>query len=194
MHFFFQGVFLLGLVLAVVAMLFGVQRRASRVVPVPGEPVGGSPPRRVPATAPEPKARWNLPLWAAFATVFGATGYLLTRYTGVRLSVRIIIAAIVGAGAVFGAIVLIAKWAIPAARRDPEDPRYMLQGHLARVLGAIGPADAGQIAYDVDGARYAARAVSVDGQAVPAGTEVVIERIEDGIAYVEPWSAVERRL
>ena len=70
----------------------------------------------------------------------------------------------------------------------------MLQGHLARVLGAIGPADAGQISYDVDGARYAARAVSIDGQAVPAGTEVVIERIEDGIAYVEPWSAVERRL
>jgi hypothetical protein len=29
---------------------------------------------------------------------------------------------------------------------------------------------------------------------VAAGTDVVIERIEDEVAFVEPWAAVEERL
>jgi hypothetical protein len=29
---------------------------------------------------------------------------------------------------------------------------------------------------------------------MPVGTEVVIERIEDGVAYVEDWATVEKRL
>jgi hypothetical protein len=29
---------------------------------------------------------------------------------------------------------------------------------------------------------------------LPAGAEVVIDRIEDGVAYVEEWAVVERRL
>ena len=32
------------------------------------------------------------------------------------------------------------------------------------------------------------------GASIAAGTEVVIERIEDGIAYVELWSNIEREL
>jgi membrane protein implicated in regulation of membrane protease activity len=196
MHYLFQGFFLLGLLLAVAAMLFGVERRATRVVPIPGEPVGG----RRPATsgeglvAPAPRARWNLPLWAAFCTLFGAVGYLLTRYTTMGLAARIAIAIVVGVAALIGAVALIAKWAIPSARREPEDPRYVLQGHPARVATAIGPSELGEIAYVVDGTRYAARAQSIDGRPVEAGTDVVIERVEDGVAYVEPWSAVEQRL
>jgi hypothetical protein len=29
---------------------------------------------------------------------------------------------------------------------------------------------------------------------LPLGTEVVIDRIENGVAYVEEWSVVEQRL
>jgi hypothetical protein len=36
--------------------------------------------------------------------------------------------------------------------------------------------------------------VSLTGDSIDRGTEVVIERIEGETAYVEPWSAVERRL
>ena len=197
MQYLFQAVFLLGLLLAVAAMLFGVERRATRVVPVPGEPVharSGRVPAMHGSAPPAPRARWNLPLWAAFCSVFGATGYLLTRYTALGLGLRVLIAVAVGGAAIFGAIALIAKWAIPSAKRDPEDPRYVLQGHPAHVARAIGPASAGEIAYEVDGTRYAAKARSIDGQPVEAGAEVVIERVEDGVAYVEPWSAVEQRL
>jgi hypothetical protein len=34
----------------------------------------------------------------------------------------------------------------------------------------------------------------LDGVLLEAGGDVVIERIEDGIAYVEPWDRVEARL
>jgi hypothetical protein len=35
---------------------------------------------------------------------------------------------------------------------------------------------------------------AIDDQLVRAGTEVVIERIENGVAFVEEWAAVEKRL
>jgi len=37
-------------------------------------------------------------------------------------------------------------------------------------------------------------AVSLTGEPIEPGSDVVIERIEDGRAFVEPWAAVERRL
>jgi hypothetical protein len=36
--------------------------------------------------------------------------------------------------------------------------------------------------------------VSLDGQPIREGTDVVIERLDGNVAYVEPWSLVERRL
>jgi membrane protein implicated in regulation of membrane protease activity len=38
------------------------------------------------------------------------------------------------------------------------------------------------------------RARSLDDASVDEGTEVVIERIEGDLAYVEPWVQVEERL
>jgi hypothetical protein len=38
------------------------------------------------------------------------------------------------------------------------------------------------------------RARSLDGTGIPPGTDIAIERLEDGIAYVELWSQVEERL
>jgi len=38
------------------------------------------------------------------------------------------------------------------------------------------------------------RARSIDGSGIPSGTEVAIERLEEGVAYVELWSHVEERL
>jgi hypothetical protein len=35
---------------------------------------------------------------------------------------------------------------------------------------------------------------AIDDHAVRAGTEVVIERIENGVAFVEEWAEVEKRL
>src|SRR6185503_8869415 len=111
--------------------------------------------------------------------------------------------AVVGLGGIAGA----AGWwfvkrsaAIPSS--DPEDdPRYRFQGHIARVTAAIEGASPGRITFDFDGTRYdlgaewSPEAVGFErGNFGVVGDEVVIERIEGDVAYVEPWTVVEQRL
>jgi membrane protein implicated in regulation of membrane protease activity len=173
----FLAALLLGLLLGVFAMLHGVERR----------------PRKGVASA-TPSARLNLPTVAGFATLFGAAGYLLLRYSSLSPALVLAIAALIGAAGAAGAVALVARWAVPGAANDVEDPRYVLQGHLAHVTSAIQGTGRGEIAYVVDGVRQVSPAESLDGAPVPADTEVVIERIEDGVAHVERWAVVEERL
>ena len=200
----FLASFLLGLLLAVFAMLHGVERRPRTAGAVAGDAdraagAGGTS-GGVGAERSGPVTRLNLPILAGFATVFGATGYLLYRYSSLRPVAAIGIAALVGAVGAVVAVTLVARWALSGAPLDTEDPRYVLQGHLARVTAPIGgggsgdAGGAGEIDYVVDGVRHVVPARSLDGGAVQAGAEVVIERIEDGVAYVERWAVVEERL
>lgn len=175
----FLAAFLLGLLLGVFAMLTGVDRRSARL------------PFNV---IVEPSAKLNLPTIAAFSTVFGAVGYLLTRNTALGALPRLAIAGGGGVAAALGIVALIQRWALPSAREESIDERYLLQGHPARVTDAIGPEHPGTIAYEIDGTRHATPALALDGSAVAAETDVVIERVEDGLAYVETWERVEERL
>jgi len=94
---------------------------------------------------------------------------------------------------------------------DPDDdPRYRFQGHVARITEPIGPrvdSPAGRIAFNFDGKQYDFRARWTPGdwersrgqeneRRALGGieSEVVIERVEEGVAYVEPWTVVEERL
>ena len=181
MRVLFLGSLTLGLLLGVFAMLHGVERRTAGSA-VLLSPTGAT------------RARLNLPLIAAFATLFGMIGYLLLRYTTLSLAGGISIAAASGGLGILGALALIAKWAVPAARRDVIDQRYLLQGHPGRVTVPISPGKVGEVRYAVDGTSYASPALSVDGSAVPAETDVVIDRVEQGTAYVEAWVHVEKRL
>ena len=52
----------------------------------------------------------------------------------------------------------------------------------------------GEVTFDIGVDHRVLRARSFDDGALAAGTEVVIERIEDDIAYVEAWIEVEKRL
>jgi membrane protein implicated in regulation of membrane protease activity len=88
---------------------------------------------------------------------------------------------------------VIAGWAVPSASREVKDPRYDLQGHFARVTKAVG-SGAGEIEYTADDVVRRAEARSLDGGVIDAGVEVVIERIEDGIAHVERWSTIAEQL
>ena len=176
----FLGSLLLGLLLGVFAMLHGVERPDA------------AGPGAVPA--PEPEASLKLPLVAAFATLFGLSGYLLTRYAPLPPLADVAIAAALGALGSTGAAALVVKWAIPSAKEDVVDERYLLQGSPARVIRPIGADAPGTIEYDADNRRVVSDARSFDGLPIEAGTEVVIERVEDGIAYVERWALVEARL
>ena len=99
-----------------------------------------------------------------------------------------------GGGSLALQALLIARWAIPGARADHIDQRYLLQGTLARVTDAA-PADGtGALVYALDGHEYTLPVRSMDGTALSAGMDVVIDRVEDGVAYAESWALVEQRL
>ena len=176
MAFFFASVFLLGIGLGVVAMLKGVERRAP-----------SAPPQAV-------SARFGLPTLAAFFTGFGALGYILVRTTDLAVIGAIGLAAVGGVSMIVAVVVLIARWAVPAARREIPDERFEHQGAFARVLSPIDGTRPGTISFDASGRTIQSSARSLDGSPIAAGTEVVIERIEAGIAWVERWEQVERRL
>ena len=189
----FIGFFLLGLVLGVIAMLVGVQRRPAGVdATQPAGPLVSREALR--AATSQISARFHVPLIAAFATTFGAIGYSLARYSPVGVVWQILLAAIAGGVAATGAVVLVAAWAVPSARRDVPDERYLFQGMLARVTDRIEKTRPGRIAVEMDGTLHAVRAISLTGDPIERDAEVVIERIEKDTAFVEPWTQVERRL
>lgn len=125
---------------------------------------------------------------------FGITGYLLSRYTAVGTGVSLVIAAASGVGAATGMYALIAGWAVPSAKREVEDERYSLQGHIGSVTHAIIPLGVGQITYVHNGVRRTLQARSLDGKPIATDADIVIERIEDGVAFVELWSTIEKQL
>lgn len=173
MKFVFLVAFLAGLVLGVISMIAGIDRHQKR-------------------------RRWtsyiNLPIVGSFAVGFGVVGYLLVRYTTLATAPVLVIAIAVGLAAAGGMVGLIAGWAVPSAAREVTDERYVLQGHFGRVTRAI-PADGeGEISYEHDGAHHAVAARSLDGQAIAVSAEIVIERVEHAVAYVELWSTIERQL
>jgi hypothetical protein len=175
----FVAMLIAGLLLAVRAMLLGVERR--RI------PLGAR-------SAPTPSVRFSTPVLSAFAITFGASGYLLTRPGRMGEAAGTIVALLSGIVAGAFAVRLVRRAAAFVPEHDPDDPRYVLQGHLATVTAPIGRNGDGEITYVVEGKRHTVRARGLDGTTADPGLEVVIERIEDDIAYVEPWVEVEKRL
>jgi hypothetical protein len=89
---------------------------------------------------------------------------------------------------------LVLKWWTLTPEHDVEGEREMLQGHLARVTKSIRADVDGEVAFDFANEHRVLRARSCDAAALAAGTEVVIEHIDDDVAYVEAWAEVEKRL
>lgn len=166
---------LAGVIFGVVSMLAGIERQRRRRARTP---------------------ILNYPTVGAFLTALGLTGYLFTRYSSLAAVTVAIISMIVALAAGGGMLGLVAGWAIPSAARDVEDPRYRLQGAFGRVTRAIGPgeSDLGEISYVDDGVSTVTPARSLDGQRIETGADIVIERIEDGVAYVDTWTRIEREL
>lgn len=186
MNLLYLATFLTGLLLGVYAMIRGVERigTAGRTPELDalGRPVGTT---RMALTAPTA---------GAFATVLGITGYLLWRYSAMSSVLQLFIALGAALLATVVAARAVSHWATQAAEHDVVDERYLLQGHPAQVTVAIAAGNHGEISYEVGGKRYNVAAQSLDGTPLTAGTEVVIDRVENGVAYVEPWVQVEQRL
>jgi hypothetical protein len=182
------GLFLIallaGLGLGTYAMVRGVERHD------PTQPIADALGREVSGS----RIAWWLPAAAGALTLFGLVSYLTARFAALPAFAIVGIGALAGAlGAVF-AHLLVWRWAIPAAAREPEDPRYALQGHPARVQRSIAADGVGEVTYESNGRRVLVAARSTDGTAIPDGSDVIIERLEDNVAYVELWSRVEERI
>jgi hypothetical protein len=174
MSFFYLACFIAGLLLAVRLMFFGAERL-----------------RRAPGALP---LRRSEPAIVAFLLAFGIAGYLLARQG--RLTVGN--TALIAAGAAIAFAVVTTRIAIAAARmqpeHDPEDPRYVLQGRVAVVTSEIPRDGEGLIRFEDAGAMQTVRARDIGNGTIAAGQEVCIERLEDGVAFVELWALVEARL
>ena len=169
------GSFIAGLLIAVAVMLFCIERRSH---------AGGF------DTAVTSR-RW-IPLAAAFAVGFGVAGYSLSR--ALSPLGALVASLAIGIGAAGLVRWLIAKSESMPVEHDVDDERYVLQGHVARVVSSIASGQEGRISFDYGEEHRTLRARSLDDVAVAEGTDVVIERIEGDLAYVEPWVQVEQRL
>jgi hypothetical protein len=160
--------------LAVFAMLHGVEHL-----------------RRNRTRAPSPF--FNLPAIAAFAVGFGAVGYPLSSRTCLPGWAVLAIAAASGAVATSGIITLLATWALRgvSGATTEEDE---IQGQLALVTREITASAPGEISYEQSGRTVTVPARALTGSSVALGADVVIDRIEQGVALVEEWATVEQRL
>lgn len=168
--------FIIGLLLAVRVMIYGVER------PRDESPDGERSFRISPAMVP------------VFAVVFGVIGYLLTRFSNAGPTSTFLIAALLGIAGALAAGRLVSKWWTTTPESDVDDERYILQGHIARVTKDIRADVDGEVTYEIGSRQYSLKARSFDAAALSVGTEVVIERIEGDVAYVEAWMEVEKRL
>jgi membrane protein implicated in regulation of membrane protease activity len=176
MTFLFLAFFIGGLLLAVRVMIYGVER--PREADSPGER----------------SFRLSPALIAVFSVVFGAAGYGLTQREIGTSGLRLAAAAGFGALTAVIAAQLMRRWWTVTPEHDIDDERYVLQGHLARVTKPIRAGVEGEVSFEFANDHRVLRARSLDDGALAAGTDVVIERIEDDLAYVEAWAEVEKRL
>lgn len=176
MTYLYLASFVAGLLLAVRIMIYGVER------PREENPSG------------ERSFRLSPAVIVAFTIVFGLVGYVFARSSAMGAGSTVALAAVLGILAAITAARLVRKWWTITPEHDVDDERYVLQGHLARVTKAVGADVEGEVSFEVGSERRVVRARSVDTAQLAAGTEVVIERIDGDVAYVEAWADVEKRL
>ena len=173
----YASIFGVGLLTSVYAMLHG----SIRIHPDPED-------------ITPPPAAFNTPVIGAALLLFGAVGYPVSKYSQIG-AVPTLIISLLAAGAGWTAMsMLMAKWAFKGPIHDPHEELEELQGTVALVVKDISPDTLGEINYTFRDRRLTIRARSIDGGAIAAGTEVVIEKIENDIADVELWSIVEQRI
>jgi hypothetical protein len=122
----------------------------------------------------------------AFLAWFGGTGYLLAQYSGVVLLAVLAIATVAG---IIGEAILwwfLVKLLLPH-ETVLHEADYELVGTIARVNSSIREGGTGEIVFSQAGVRRCAGARVENGKPLEKGREVVIARVEKGIAYVAPW-------
>ena len=129
---------------------------------------------------------FNFATVTAFLAWFGGSGYLLTRYSTLAVSLIAFLAVMVGLIGATLIFLLVAKVLMQHDRElDPAD--YERVGVLGRVISPIREGGTGEIIFSQAGTRHTCGARSESGEALAKDTEIVVTRYERGIAYVRRW-------
>ena len=122
----------------------------------------------------------------AFLAWFGGTGYLLTKYSHVVSIFIVLLATFAGLAAGWMVFRFLLKLVGPSDEPLREEDRRIV-GALAQVSMTIRENGTGEIIFPLGGGRSCSGARSEDGVAIEKGAEVVIEKYEQGLAYVKRW-------
>jgi hypothetical protein len=181
----FAALFLLGVAGTVYVIVRGVERPA-RNAPPPVDAFGRE--------TDVGRVSLRAPVAAAALLALGSVGSMLVRFTTLPAWAAFAWGAAAAAVVAPVSARLIRGWAMRAAREDVPDPRYALQGHIAQVVRAATEREPASVTYTANGRRVVTSAYSLDQTPLVPGTDVVIDRLEDGVVYVEAWARVEQRL
>jgi membrane protein implicated in regulation of membrane protease activity len=122
----------------------------------------------------------------AFLAWFGGVGYILathSRFVGLMALAIAIAAGLTAAWAVF-------KFMVKLMNEESshlKDEDYRHEGLICMVTVPIRENGTGEVVYLQAGVRRSTGARSQDGKLLEKGTEVVIEKYENGIAFVRRW-------
>jgi membrane protein implicated in regulation of membrane protease activity len=124
---------------------------------------------------------------AAFLAWFGGTGFLLTRYSALRVGFELLLSMVMGL--IGGAIVFFFISRVLMSENENMDPAdYEMVGVLGKLSVSIRTGGTGELLYSQMGTRRVCGARSENGEPLEKGSEVVVTRYEKGIAYVRLWS------
>jgi len=178
----FLGCFVIGFLLSVLSVAFGV---IDAHVHFPWEthvPTGTLHAGHVGAMGPI-----NFATITAFVAWFGGGGYLLTtefRWLALPAIGASLVLGLCGGGVVF---LLMAK-VLWSPHENMQLADYHMVGVLGRLTQPIRAGGIGELVYTQGGTRKSCGATSTDGTAIEKGSEVVVTAYERGIASVKRWS------
>lgn len=129
---------------------------------------------------------FNVSSILAFITWFGGVGYIARNGFDLWAPLAVLIGLL---GGLAGAAVI--SWFLIKVLRENSrelDPRDWNQvGAIGRVTSSIRPSGFGEVVYEQQGVRQVSAARAEGDRAIARDTEVVIMRVERGVAYVQPF-------
>jgi membrane protein implicated in regulation of membrane protease activity len=141
-----------------------------------------------PRSSAQPEALLLNPVTlAAFLAWFGGIGYLLTRFSSLWFVLGLGIALLSGVTG-GGVIYLFLSRVLMSTDENLDPADYSMVGVLGHISMPIRQGGTGELIYSQQGTRRTCGARAEDGSAIAKGTEVVVTRYENGIAYVRLWT------
>jgi membrane protein implicated in regulation of membrane protease activity len=135
---------------------------------------------------------FNVSSILAFITWFGGVGYIARNGLGLWSWLSIVlglIGGLVGAAAISWFLITFLRQ--HSQELDPKDWEQV--GVIGRVTSSIRSSGYGEIVYEQNGIRQVASAKADGERAIPRNTEVVVLRVEKGVAIVEPFDELLAR-